>query len=227
MFRARRHGARRHQEAAGRPAPSRGTRLFQRPDTSRGRHRTRHPRGDRQVPVAPGPVEAPDLARPEPSGARMTEPPRHDNPLEELHFALAEADAQRPPTGLGDAVLGAALAARSAGRPVDEPSPLSAVEAFRRAVASVDGLLTSLEPADWHRPALRALDVQQLVGHLTGVERDFQAGFRSPDKASGSSDHVTSTDPVAMAQRGRPPALTLDEWRVATTETLQVLRDVE
>jgi hypothetical protein len=42
-----------------------------------------------------------------------------------------------------------------------------------------------------------------------------------------STDHVASTDPVAMAQRGGSPELTLDEWRGATAETLRALRDVE
>ena len=115
----------------------------------------------------------------------MTELRRHDNPLEELHFALAEADAQRPPKGLGATVLDAALTARSAGRPVDEPSPISPVEAFRRAVASVDELLGSLAPEEWHRPVLRDLDVQQLVGHLTGVERDFQTALRHTRRHPG------------------------------------------
>ncbi len=157
----------------------------------------------------------------------MTGLRRHDNPLEELHFALAEADAQRPPKGLGTTVLEAALATRTAGRPVDEPAPISPVEAFRRAVASVDRLLTALGPEDWHRPALRGLDVQALVGHLTGVERDFQAALQSPDGAPGDADHVLSTDPVAMAQRGRPPAQTLDAWRAATAQTIAGIEGAE
>jgi uncharacterized protein (TIGR03083 family) len=153
---------------------------------------------------------------------------RHDNnPLEELHFALAEADAQRPPKGLGETVLDAALAARSPGRPVDEPPPISAVEAFRRALASLDRLLSSLTPDEWYRPALRGLDIQQLVGHLTGVERDFQAGLHAPGATYEDSDHVASTDPVAAAQRGRPPARTHEEWRTATAETMDILGGAE
>jgi uncharacterized protein (TIGR03083 family) len=157
----------------------------------------------------------------------MTELRRHDNPLEELHFALAEADAERPPKGLGATVLDAALTVRSAGRPVDEPAPISPVEAFRRAVTSVDELLRSLDPEEWQQPALRDLTVQQLVGHLTGVERDFQAGLGAPDGAQGDADHVASTDPVAVAQRGRPPSETHDEWRSATAESLRMLDAAE
>jgi uncharacterized protein (TIGR03083 family) len=157
----------------------------------------------------------------------MTELRRHDNPLGELHFALAEADAQRPPKGLGATVLDAALAARSAGRPVDELSPISPVEAFRRAVASIDELLGSLAPEQWQQSALRNLNVQQLVGHLTGVERDFQTGLATPAGTQGDADHVASTDPVAAAQHGRPRAETHDEWRAATTESLRMVGDVE
>jgi len=157
----------------------------------------------------------------------MTEAHHRENPLEELRFALAEGDAEAAPNILGPSVFEAALAARSAGRPVDEPPAISPVEAFRRAVASLDGLLASLSPGQWHRPALRRLDVQQVVGHLTGVEYDFQAGLRTPDGPHGNPDHVASTDPLAAAQLGRSPMLTHDEWRVATTETLQVLGAVE
>jgi uncharacterized protein (TIGR03083 family) len=157
----------------------------------------------------------------------MTEWRRQENPLEELHFALAEGDAQRPPPGFGETVLDAALAARSAGRPVGEPSPISPIEAFRRAVASLDGLLASLAPEQWHRPALRGLDVQQLVGHLTGVERDFQAGLGAGDNPGPDADHVASTDPVAAAQRGRPSSETHGEWRDATAATDRALDAAE
>jgi uncharacterized protein (TIGR03083 family) len=157
----------------------------------------------------------------------MTDARHHHNPLDELHFALAEADAQSPTKGLAEAVFDAAMAARSAGRPVDEPSPISAVEAFRRAVASLDRLLMSLAPEHWHRRALRGLDVQRLVGHLTGVEHAFQAGLLSSDGPQGDADHVASTDGEAEAQRGRRPEVTLAQWRGATTATLRALERVE
>jgi len=154
--------------------------------------------------------------------------PRHDdNPLAELHFALAEADAQHPPTGLRETVLDAALAARTAGRPVDEPSPISPVEGFRRAVASFDRLLGTLDDEEWNRPALRDLDVQRLVGHLTGVERDFLTGMFDPDGVQIQSDHIASTDPIAAAQIGRSPAETYDQWRAATDATIDALAGVD
>jgi len=157
----------------------------------------------------------------------MTPLPRQGDPLEELHFALEEGGAERPPHRLGQTVLESALAARSAGRPVGEPPPISPVEAFRRAVTAVDEVLTSLAPAEWRRPALRGLDVQHLVGHLTGVERDFHTGLTAPEGVHGDDDHVTATDPTVAAQSGRTPAETYDEWREAAAETLGALRDVE
>ncbi len=157
----------------------------------------------------------------------MTEPSRHGDPLAELHFALEESGAEPPPHELGQTVLEAALAARSAGRPVGEPSPISPVEAFRRAVTAVDEVLTSLAPDEWHRPALRGLDVQHLVGHLTGVERDFQTGLTAPNLVRTGADHVTSTDAAVAAQSGRPPAERHDEWRTAAAETLRALQDGE
>ena len=156
----------------------------------------------------------------------MTEWSPHHDPLAELQFALAEGDAQRPPTGLGRTVLDAALAARVAGRPVDEPAPIPPDEAFRRAVTSLDSLLGSLDPEEWAQGTVRGLDVQQLVGHLTGVERDFQAGLDAPDGAQADADHVASTDPVAAAQVGRPPSETHDEWRAETAETVDALAGV-
>jgi uncharacterized protein (TIGR03083 family) len=157
----------------------------------------------------------------------MTALRRDNNPIEELQFALAEAEAQPPPRGLGESVLDAALSARTAGRPVDEPPPITAVEGFRRAVASFDALLASLDDEDWHRPAVRDLDVQGLVGHLTGVEHDFLDGMRDPDGAQAQANHVASTDPMAAAQQGRPSSETYDEWRATVAETLDAVTELD
>ena len=54
----------------------------------------------------------------------MTEPRPERDPLVELHFALAEGHAQQPPQGIDDTMVRAALEARAAGRPVDEPAPI-------------------------------------------------------------------------------------------------------
>jgi len=157
----------------------------------------------------------------------MTEPHARVDPLQELQFALAEGDALLPPSRLAHTVLDTALASRPAGRPIDEPPPISAVEAFRRAVASLDRLLDSLETDEWRRPVVRGLDGQELVGHLIGVEHDFLAGLHAPHGAQADADHVASTDAAAAAQGGRPPSETLGEWRTAVATTLAALADAE
>jgi uncharacterized protein (TIGR03083 family) len=123
------------------------------------------------------------------------------------------------PTGLRDRVLAASRAARGAGRATPEAPPISATEAFARAADAFTGLLSSLPTEKWQTRVLRELDVQGLVGHLTGVERDVQRALANdPDVAD--IDHVTSTQELAAAQRGREPARTLAQWRAAADETL-------
>ena len=131
--------------------------------------------------------------------------------LDELRFALAEADAEAPGGDLRRRVLDAALAARGPGRPATSVDRVTGAEAFRRAVDSLYDLLAGLDAADWARPALRDLTVQGLVGHLIGVEAAFTEAF---DGASGAGavDHVASTQSVALGQSGRPAAATLAEW---------------
>jgi hypothetical protein len=62
-------------------------------------------------------------------------------------------------------------------------------------------MLGVLRPADWPNPALRGLDVQGLVGHLTGVEED-RALRGDPDVVQAS--HIGSTQAAADRQAGRP-----------------------
>ncbi len=76
------------------------------------------------------------------------------------------------PTGLRERVLAASRLLRAGGRSVPEVTAISPVEAFRRAVEAFDLVLSALTDDDWHRPALRGLDVLGLVGHLIGVEYD-------------------------------------------------------
>src|ERR1700722_304010 len=118
------------------------------------------------------------------------------------------------PTGLRMRVLAAALQARAAGRPDPVPEPISPDEAYRRSADAFAGLLRELPDADWARPALRDLDVQGLVGHLTGVEEDVQRGLAG-DPAVAVADHVASTQAAAVRQAGHPPARTREEWRRA------------
>ena len=55
---------------------------------------------------------------------------------------------------------------------------------------------------------LRDLDVQGLVGHLTGVEEDVQRCLAG-DPSVGQADHVESTQLAADRQAGRPATRSL------------------
>jgi uncharacterized protein (TIGR03083 family) len=65
--------------------------------------------------------------------------------------------------------------------------------------------------------------VQELVGHLTGVEHDTHRALAG-DPAVADAEHVESTQGSAVRQAGRSPAETLDEWRRAADHTLELVR---
>jgi len=119
-------------------------------------------------------------------------------------------------------VLAASRAARGAGRATPEAPPISATEAFARSADAFTGLLSSLPTEKWQMRVLRELDVQGLVGHLTGVERDVQRAIAG-DVDVADIDHVASTQDFADAQRGRAPGETLAQWRAAVDQTLDVV----
>jgi uncharacterized protein (TIGR03083 family) len=130
------------------------------------------------------------------------------------------------PAGLRARVLAAALEARAGGRALPDVPAISPVEAFRRAVDALLGLLTGLPADAWRRPVLRDLDVQGLVGHLTGVEDDVQRALvGDPDVAR--AHHVGSTQPIAERQSGRSLAETRREWRAAAEHTLARVRGAD
>ena len=128
-----------------------------------------------------------------------------------------------PPTGLRDRVLAAAQRARPAGTAIPAVPPITPAEAFGRAADSFYGLLCALAEADWHRPVLRDLDVQGLVGHLTGVEEDVQRALAG-DPGVAAADHVASTQPAAEREPGRDPAATRGSWHTAVGRTLELAR---
>jgi uncharacterized protein (TIGR03083 family) len=142
------------------------------------------------------------------------------DPLEELRYALAEADAEPTPAALRGRVMLAALAGRVAGRTVHQAPAITAVEGFRRTTDALARLLDTFGPDDWRAPALRDLDVQGLLGHLIGVERHFVEALDADPGHSVDVDHITGTNPVAWAQAGRAPAATLADWRAAVAESL-------
>jgi len=128
------------------------------------------------------------------------------------------------PEGLRDRVLAASWRARSAGRPVPDVPEISPLEAFSRAADALYGMLCALDDEDWRRPVLRGLDVQHLIGHLTGVEEDMRRCL-SGDPAVAEVGHVGSTQPWATRQAGQPPASTRAEWRGAADRGLALARE--
>lgn len=152
----------------------------------------------------------------------MTELPRHLGPLEELRYALAEADAEQVSHGLTDRVLAAALEARSPGTHSAEPPEIGPLEAFRRAAESLDRLLRPLGIEQWRAPALRDLDVQGLVGHLIGVEGAFISALEHDPLYDEDADHVASTAHGAWSQAGRAPAGTLSDWQEIIRRSLEL-----
>jgi uncharacterized protein (TIGR03083 family) len=130
------------------------------------------------------------------------------------------------PAGLRDRVLAAAREARAAGRPVPDVPAISPPEAFGRAADALLGLLAALPDEAWRAPVLRDLDVQGLVGHLTGVEDDVQRAIAG-DPAVAGVDHVASTQPAAERQAGRPPEETRRGLRTAVDRTLGDLRGAD
>src|SRR5437763_3976197 len=125
---------------------------------------------------------------------------------------------QALPAGLRDRVLAAAQQARPAGHALPEVPEISPAEAFGRAADAFHGLLCALAGPDWRRPVLRDLDVQGLVGHLTGVEEDVHRCLAG-DPAVADADHIAATQAAALRQAGRSPAHTRAEWRAAAGET--------
>jgi uncharacterized protein (TIGR03083 family) len=126
------------------------------------------------------------------------------------------------PAGLRARVLDASRQARAVGRAVPEAPQITPLDAFSRAAEALYQTLDALADDDWRRPALRELDVQGLVGHLTGVESDLQRGL-SGDLEVGLAEHVQSTQAAADRQAGRPPAQTLAEWHAAVQRSFSLV----
>ena len=141
-------------------------------------------------------------------------------PLEELRYALAEADTHRPPVALRSRVLRAAESARPPGLGIGTGPAISPVEAYRRTMVSFDAVLSELTDDEWRRHALRDLDIQGLVGHLIGVERQLHAALGIAPDVTVGADHVSATQADAVAQAGRPPADTHADWLELTAETI-------
>ncbi len=123
------------------------------------------------------------------------------------------------PAGLRARVLEASRRARAAGEPFPEVLAISGAEAYRRAADELYRTLHQLVADDWRRPAIRDLNVQGLVGHLTGVEDDVRRALEG-DREAETADHIASTQRAAARQMGRAPVQTLEEWRGAVDSML-------
>jgi uncharacterized protein (TIGR03083 family) len=128
------------------------------------------------------------------------------------------------PPSLRERVLAASRLARAPGRPTPDVPEISPAEAYSRAADAFNALLCALDEAGWRRPVLRDLDVQGLVGHLTGVEEDVHRCL-SGDPAVAGADHVESTQAAALRQAGTTAAQTRAEWRRAADRTLRLVAD--
>jgi uncharacterized protein (TIGR03083 family) len=143
----------------------------------------------------------------------------------ELRFALAEVDTEAVPGAVRDRVLAASTRRRPPGGSVDAGEWITGTEAFSRAASRLRLLLSGLEGREWHQATIRDLDVQGLVGHLIGVEEDFNQSLQGFDWPS-SADHISSTQDRAVAQAGRDPADTLGDWSEAVSRTLEQVRAI-
>jgi len=122
--------------------------------------------------------------------------------------------------------MAASREARVTGQPVPAAPQISGTEALGRAADAFYELLCTLSDDDWKAPALRGLDVQGLVGHLTGVEQDTHRALAG-DPAVADAGHVESTQGPAVRQAGRSPALTRADWRRAADRTLELVGAAE
>jgi mycothiol maleylpyruvate isomerase-like protein len=92
-----------------------------------------------------------------------------------------------------------------AGRPVPDVPEISPLEAFSRAADALYGMLCALRDEDWRRTVLRDLDVQRLIGHLTGVEEDMQRCLSGdPAGPTPTMSAPPSPGPPARAGSRRP-----------------------
>ena len=151
----------------------------------------------------------------------MSTSPQSIDPITELRYALAQSDTENPAKAFREELLASAMSARTPGRSVTEYEPVSGLETFRRLTARLTRLLESLPASAWTVPAIRDLTVQELVGHLIGVEAAFVAALLGDDSPA-RADHVASTQPDALRQSGRSPQETCEEWELLVARTIEV-----
>lgn len=138
----------------------------------------------------------------------------------ELRFALAEGDAVEAGPDLRGRILAAATAERAAGRSIAPPAWISGADAFGRVVGRLGALLADLEPGEWSAGAKGYTEVQQLIGHLVGVEDAFLAVLAGEEDPGAGIDHRAMTEPAIVGQHGRATADTLGDWTARTAASV-------
>ena len=155
----------------------------------------------------------------------MTEP-WTSGPTSELWSALAQRDAAHPDGAVRQRTFDRALSRRRPGHPLEEGARIDGRETFSRQTRRLANLLSGLEAAEWMLPTIRGLDVQGLVGHLIGVERDFSASLEN-DASVAAADHLEATRAEERRQRDRAVSETLADWHSAASVTIGLLEDAD
>jgi uncharacterized protein (TIGR03083 family) len=147
--------------------------------------------------------------------------------ITELRFALAESECAYISATQRDRILAVVPSGRTPGYAVGGLGQISGPETFRRITSRFDNLLAELTVDEWLAATIRGMDVQQLVGHLIGVEEAFAAVIAGSVTAGahGDADHVESTQAAALRQTGRPPPDTRQDWQAAVGRTLELAGD--
>lgn len=156
----------------------------------------------------------------------MSTSPQRFDPIAELRYALAQSDTRNPASAFREELLASAMTAREPGMPVSPFESVSGLETFRRLTARLARLLEALPEDGWALPAIRDLNVQELVGHLIGVESAFVTALQG-DESAATADHVASTQPDALRQQGRSPQETAEEWELLVTRTIDLAGDAD
>jgi len=126
---------------------------------------------------------------------------------------LAEDAATPAPPDLRAAVLGHALGRRPAGRPLEAVALCTPAEAFRRTIADLHALATSLSDDEWNRPAHDEHGLaRDVLAHLVGIERLLVRWIDGDPDAPVLPDHVAATVDVVARLHDVPMAEVIEAW---------------
>lgn len=132
----------------------------------------------------------------------------------EMGAFLASLTEQEPSNDAA-LVMQAALAGRVPA-PLQPPPMDDECAAFGRAVDDLQLTLGLLAPADWKQPAVNALTVGELVGHLIGTQIAMAAELDLCERLSDSDDHIEATRPAITAAVDAGPVEAATEFARAS-----------